>query len=183
MKRKKIFWILLPLLGILTAAVVVAIGVVREPEKALLKALSETADLQVRDVRFTEVGDSGIKWEVTAEKALYKKEDQLAIFEKIAAKVVMKDGTTYHMTGDKGTLKTDSRDLHIDGNVVIVSETGDRFTTRSLRYRNASRIIETDDPVEMESGSIRVNGVGMVFPLDENRISLLSKIRASSGQQ
>ena len=181
MKRKKILWVLLPLLGLLAVSLVLVIGVFREPEKALLKVLSEKTDLQVRDVHFTEVGDSGMKWEVRADTARYQRQDQLAFFEKIAVKLVMKDGATYLLTGDKGTLKTDSRDLEIEGNVLIVSETGDRFTTRSLRYRNADRIISTDDPVEMESGPIRVSGVGMIFPLDENRVSVLSKVRANSG--
>lgn len=182
MTRKKILWLLLPVLGLLVVAMVLVFGVFREPERALLKVLSEKTDLQVRGVRFTEVSDSGMKWEVTADTARYQKQDQLAFFEKIAVKLVMKDGATYLMTGDRGTMKTDSRDLEIEGNVVIVSEKGDRFTTRRLRYRNADRVISTADPVQMESGPIRVSAVGMILPLDEKKVSLLSGVRASSGQ-
>jgi LPS export ABC transporter protein LptC len=94
---------------------------------------------------------------------------------------VMKDGRTFLMTGDRGRFRTDSRDMEIEGNVGITAENGDRFTTDRLRYRNADRVIETDRPVLMENRHVRVSGVGMVFPLDENRVSLLSQVRASSG--
>jgi LPS export ABC transporter protein LptC len=180
-KRKKILWLVL-LLGLLAAALVLVMGVIREPEQALLKVLTDKIDLQVRDVRFTEVGDSGMNWEVTADTARYQKEAQLAHFENIRVKLVTKEGATYVLTGDRGTLKTDSRDLEVEGNVLIVSEKGDRFTTRSLKYRNADRVIRTDDPVQMESGLVRVSGVGMVLHLDENRVTLLAGVRASSGQ-
>lgn len=170
------------LIGIAVVVLIWLAGKVGETEKAVLTVLSEKSDLQVRDVRFTEVGDSGMKWELTADTARYRKRDQRVIFEKVIVRLVRKDGATFMLTGDRGTLNTDTRDLLIEGHVVIVSEKGDRFTTRSLRYRNAERIIETDDPVQMESGPIRVDGVGMIYNLDDNKVQLLSGVRARSGQ-
>ena len=115
------------------------IGVRKEPEKALLKIMADRVDLQVRNVRYTEVGDDGMKWEITADTARYQKKENLAFFERFTVHLVMKDGGTYVMTGDKGRFNTESRDLEIEGNVVIVSPQGDRFTTDHLQYWNAGR--------------------------------------------
>jgi LPS export ABC transporter protein LptC len=179
--RTKTALLALILFVVLAAAAILMIGVGREPEKALLKIMSDRVDLQIRNVHFTEVGDSGMKWEVTADTARYQKKENLAFFEKITVRLVMKDGRTFLMTGDRGRFRTDSRDMEIEGNVGITSENGDRFTTDRLRYMNAGRVIETDQPVLMENRRLRVSGVGMVFPLDENKVSLLSQVRASSG--
>jgi LPS export ABC transporter protein LptC len=92
--------------------------------------------------------------------------------------MVMKDGSTFVMSGDKGRFNTESRDLEIEGNVVIVSPYSDRFTTDRLRYRNAEKLIETDRPVLMDNPGVRVSGVGMVYSITGKNVSILSQVRA-----
>lgn len=179
-KRKTAIIILISAV-ILSSAVGLMIGLRVAPEKALLKIMADKVDLQIKNVRYTEVGDSGMKWEITADTARYLKKENLALFEKVTVRLIMKDGQTFTMNGDQGRLDTQSRDMEIDGNVGIVSENGNRFKTDRLRYRNGARQIETDRPVEMENGNVRISGVGMTFHLDDSRLTLLSQIRASSG--
>lgn len=180
MKRgRKTVLIVVILAVFLSAAAIITFYIPKEPEKALLKIMSDRVDLQVRNVRFTEVGDSGMKWELMADTARYQKKENLAFFEKLKVKLVMKDGRMFTMTGDQGRLNTESRDMEIEGNVDIVSDNGDRFKTDRLRYLNAAKRIETDDLVVMENKSIRVSGVGMAISLEEKKIVLLSQVRAS----
>ncbi len=178
MTRRRTLLIAALFVAILSVAAIYVIGMRKEPGKALLKIMSDRVDLQVRNVHYTEVGDSGMKWEITADAARYQKQENLALFDKLAVKLVMKDGMTFVMTGDHGRVNTESRDMEIDGNVGIVSENGDRFATDRLRYRNADKVIETDRPVAMENETIRVSGVGMVVSMDEKRVSILSQVRA-----
>jgi len=168
---------------VLIAAAIIVIGVKRTPEKALLKIMSDKVDLQVRNIHYTEVGDTGMKWEVRADAARYQKQDNLAFFDKITVRLVMKDGRNLVITGDRGRIKTDSQDMEIEGNVTIVSEEGDRFSTDRLYYRNAGKVIETDRPVLMENRYARVSGVGMVFPLEENRVSILSQVKSNFSEK
>ncbi len=164
--------------AVLSVATIFVIGMRKEPGKALLKVMSDRVDLQVRNVHYTEVGDSGMKWDITADTARYQKKEDLAIFDKLVVKLVMKDGKTFVMTGDHGRLNTESRDMEIEGNVSIVSENGDRFATDRLHYRNADKVIETDRPVAMENKNIHVSGVGMVVSLEGKKIAILSEVRA-----
>ena len=83
------------------------------------------------------------------------------------------------MSGDRGRFNTDSKDMEIEGHVVIVSENGDRFVTDRLRYSNAGKLIETEGPVVMENRNIRMSGVGMTLSLEEKKVALLSQVRAS----
>ena len=178
--KRKTALIVATLAVILSVTAILAIGLRRVPEKALLKIMSDRVDLQVKNVRYTEVGDSGMKWEITADTARYRKKENLALFDQVTVRLVMKDGRVFVMNGDRGQLNTQSRDMEIEGNVGIVSENGDRFATDRLLYRNEGKRIETDRPVVMENGSVRISGVGMILTLDEKKVTLLSQVRANS---
>jgi LPS export ABC transporter protein LptC len=168
---------------ILLAAAILAIRLLRPPEKALLKIMSDRVDLQVQNVHYTEVGNSGMTWEIKADTARYQKKENLALFDQIKVRLVMKDGRVFVLSGDSGRFNTQSRDMEIEGNVGIVSENGDRFSTDRLLYRDAEKRIETDRPVIMENSSIRISGVGMIVSLDEKKVTLLSQVRANSAGQ
>ena len=178
-KRKTVVIVAI-LTVILSVTAILMIGLRMAPGKALLKIMSDRVDLQVKNVRYTEVGDSGMKWEITADSAWYRKKENLALFEKVKVRLVMKDGRVFVMNGDRGRLNTESRDMEIEGNVGIVSENGDRISTDRLLYRNAGKQIETDRPVVMENRSVRISGVGMILTLDEKKITLLSQVRANT---
>jgi LPS export ABC transporter protein LptC len=182
MKTKRKTVIIVAILAvILSVAAILSIGLLRgSPEKALLKIMSDRVDLQVKNVRYTEVGDSGMTWEIRADTARYLKKENLALFDQVTVRLVMKDDRVFVMNGDRGRFNTLSRDMEIEGNVGIVSENGDRFTTDRLLYRDARKQIETDRPVIMENGSVRISGVGMIFSLDEKKVTLLSRVRADS---
>ena len=177
--NKKNF-LILGLLVLFVFAAVLFVGVIKEPPKALLEKMADKVDLQAKNVRYTQVGSSGMKWEITADSAQYQKKEDLALFEKVKAKVFMKDGRTFVMTGDKGVLNTRSRDMDIEGNVVVVSDSGDHFRTDRLSYRDAVKRIETDRPVVMENKNARISGVGMVLNLKDEKIAILSGVRAKS---
>ena len=180
MKRgRKTVLIVVVLAMVLSAAAIITINMPKEPEKALLKIMSDRVDLQIRNIRLTEVGDSGMKWEIMADTARYQKKENLAFLEKLNIKLVTKEGRTFLMTGDRGRLNTESRDVEIEGNVEIVSDNKDRFKTDRLRYLNAGKLIETEGSVVMENKNIRVSGVGMTISLEEKKMTLLSQVRAS----
>jgi LPS export ABC transporter protein LptC len=165
---------------ILSVSAILVLGLRNAPEKALLKIMSDRIDLQVRNVHFTEVGASGMKLEITADAALYRKQENLALFEKVKVRLITKDGRVFMMNGDRGRLNTQSREVEIEGNVGAVSDDGDRFSTDRLLYRDAGKRIETDRPVLMENSNVRISGVGMILNLDEKKVTLISRVRADS---
>ena len=171
--------IVVALAAVLSTVIIIMVSIPEEPGKKPLKIISDPVDLQVRNVRFTEVGDTDMTLEITAEVARYQKKKKLAIFDKPTVKLLLKDGRTFIMTGDRGRFNTDSKDVEIEGHVSIVSENGDRFTTDRLRYVNAGKLMETEGAVVMENKRIRVSGVGMALSLEEKKVALLSQVRAS----
>ena len=162
---------------------VAAIVLVMESRKSspipLLNIMSDKVDLQVKNINYTDVGDSGLKWEIKADSAKYIKSENLAMFDRVRVKLLMSDGKTIVMTGDKGTLNTNTKDMEITGNVEVVSDRGDRLTTDILKYSGSERRIYSEVAVTMENARMQVRGMGMSVSLDNYDLALLSRVRAN----
>jgi LPS export ABC transporter protein LptC len=143
-----------------------------------LKILPEHIDLQIKDIVYTEVGESNSKWEVKADTAQYIKKQNLAIFDKVQAKLTTADGKIYKMTGDKGQMLTDVKDVEIRGNVVIISDSGDRFSTDYLKYSDAEKKLYTDAPVVIENKRMKLKGVGLTIYMNTGELNLSSMVKA-----
>lgn len=162
----------------LAAFVLLALRAEYSSEDNRIKILSENVDLRVKDVLYTDVGDSGIKWEIMADTAKYMKNENLAVFDNVRIKVVMPDGKTFAMTGKSGRMNTETKNMEISGNVAIISDSGDRLTTDILKYSGSEKRFFTDSPVFMENRRMQVRGTGMTLSLNDQDVSLLSKVKA-----
>ncbi len=173
------------IITIVVAVVVSAVAVLfvlenyKSSKSPLLKIVPDNVDLVVKNINYTEVGDSGQKWEIKADSARYIKSENLAILDKVRVKLVMPDGKTLIMTGDNGKMNTDTKDMEIAGNVEVISDKGDRLTTTILKYSGSERRIYTEDAVKLENASMQVRGIGMSLSLKDNDVALLSKVKAS----
>jgi LPS export ABC transporter protein LptC len=170
------------IIGLAILIVAVAAGIfIAEKQKTtknLLKILPDKVDLQIKDVHYTDVAESGMKWEVTADTARYVKKDNVALFEKVAVKLITQEGKTFLLTGDTGQMRTDTKDMKISGNVKIVSDNGDSIMTDHLLYSNEDKTFHTDAVVMMENQRIKIKGKGLSLSLKDENLALLSGVTA-----
>ncbi|PKN20510.1 MAG: LPS export ABC transporter periplasmic protein LptC [Deltaproteobacteria bacterium HGW-Deltaproteobacteria-6] len=166
---------------IMVLAALVIFAVVRgtgEKKTNVIKILPDQADVSIQDFVYTEVGKNNIQWEVKAKTAQYKKKQKLALFDQVQIKLTTQKGKVYIMTGDKGEMLTDKKDVEIKGHVVITSDTGEKVLTDYLHYGDVQKIIHTDAPVVMESKRMKIQGVGMSIFINKGHLTLLSRVRA-----
>jgi LPS export ABC transporter protein LptC len=166
--------------GVITVALI--LEGMNSTENQGIKILSDNVDLRVRDVIYSDVGDSGLKWEIRADTARYLKNERIALFDKVTIKVILKDGNAYVMTGTNGRVNLDSKDMEIEGNVKIGSDFGDNLTTDILKYSGAEMKFHTNSPVVMKNRRMEVKGTGLSISLKDETLSLLSKVRARADQ-
>ena len=146
--------------------------------KDLLKALPEQIDLQIKGFVYTEVGEADSQWEMKADTATYYRKKNLALFDRVQIKINMSDGKSFIMTADKGQMFTDTKDVEIKGNVVITSDTGDKFHTDYLNYNEEERKFFTDAPVTMENKRMKIKGVGLTLFIKKGQLKLSSMVKA-----
>jgi LPS export ABC transporter protein LptC len=102
----------------------------------------------------------------------------LALFDRVKIKLNTVEGKIYIITGDKGQMQTDKKDLQIKGNVVIVSDTGERFSTDYLNFSDAEKKVHTDAPVAMENKKMKIKGTGFTLYIKTGELNLSSLVKA-----
>lgn len=163
------------------AVVIATVTIVKINEtkfKNLVKILPDNVDLQMKGFVYTEVGEGNSQWEVKAKTATYYKKQNLALFDQVQIKLTMSDGKVYLMTGDKGQMLTDKKDVEIKGNVVITSDAGDKFSTDYLKFNDAEKKFYTDAPVIMENKRMKIKGVGLTLFINNGQLNLSSMVKA-----
>ncbi|PKN77230.1 MAG: LPS export ABC transporter periplasmic protein LptC [Deltaproteobacteria bacterium HGW-Deltaproteobacteria-10] len=179
LNKKKV--ILLSILVILLVSVLSVVYVIRnfsDKPKSTLKILPDHIDLQIKDFVYTEVGEANSKWEVKAKTAQYNKKQNYAVFDNVQIKLTTAEKKVYVMTGDKGHMLTDKKDIEIKGNVAIISESGDRFTTDYLKYSDAEKKFYTDAQVFMENKRMKIKGKGLTLFMNTGELNLTSAVKA-----
>jgi LPS export ABC transporter protein LptC len=177
-RKTKIISIILIICVVITAVVLVIINNIYDKPQNIVKLLPDHVDLQIKDFIYTEVGEANSKWEVKADSAKYIKKENLALFDRVKIKLTTSEGKIFIMTGDKGQMNTDKKNILIKGNVVIVSDAGDRFSTDYLNFNDAEKKVYTDAPVTMENKRIRIKGTGLTLYIKTGELNLSSLVKA-----
>jgi LPS export ABC transporter protein LptC len=163
---------------VILIAVVAVIRVNVNKPKNLLKVLQNSVDLQIKGFVYTEVGEANAKWEVKAETATYDKKTNLAVFDRVQIKLTTSDGKVFMMSADKGQMNTKEKNIEIKGNVVITSDSGDKFSTDHLNYTDAEKKFYTDAPVTMENNRMKLTGVGLTLFMNKGELNIPSMVKA-----
>ncbi len=178
MKKKKIL-IALAISSLMLVALAGYFWTAGKPKPTdLLKILPADIDLQVKEVKYEELGTAGVKWEIIADTARYLKKENTALFDRVKIKFIMKDGSIYNLSADRGKIDTASNDMELSGNIVIISDKGDRFKTQLLRFSKKEEQIFTKEPVIMENDFITVQAKGMTLSLKDEHLTLSSSVKA-----
>jgi LPS export ABC transporter protein LptC len=82
------------------------------------------------------------------------------------------------MSADKGRMFTDTKNIEIKDNVVIISDAGDKFSTDHLSYNDAEKKFYTDAPVTMENRHMKITGVGLTLFMNTGELNLSSLVKA-----
>lgn len=181
MKPGRKIKLIIPALVVLALGVIILFVALNLPggrKTNIIKILPDEADISIQNFVFTEVGKDNIRWEVRSDSAQYEKKQDLAVFDKVRVKLTMPDGKVIVMTGDKGEMLKDKKDLEIKGHVQIIADSGEKFSTDYLKYSDSEKKIYTGAPVVMESERIRIQGTGLEIFIQKGELILSSAVRA-----
>jgi len=127
---------------------------------------------------YTEATEEGVIWEVHAESAQYRKKDNLALLKNPKITLTMPDGRIYVLTGKEGTLKQDSKDMKLTGDVHLQSNNGNSFKTDEVTYSGREKRCHTGSPVSLKNSRMQIDATGMSISLADEHLTLLSGVKA-----
>jgi len=149
------------------------------PEKMQEDAASDNANIKLKNVNYNTVNENNIKmWDLKADSAMYYKDRERLLLEGVDVSFYS-DGKVYRLTGNTGEYNTKTRDIEVNGQVVGVLPDSTELRTETLLYNHQKRIMTTNDKISIKRGNILIDGVGVIINLEDKKMLILDKVRAS----
>lgn len=138
---------------------------------------AENADLSLKNIDYTETRDGKAVWRLKAADARHDLSSQVTWLTKVDLTFYGKGETgDLALIADNGVWNAEAGELEVSGQVVATSANGYRFTSERIHYREADRLLWTDESVRLVSDQIDLKGTGMRLLVDERKLKLLSKV-------
>lgn len=146
---------LLVTIVVTVGGVVVMFGIFRWLGKApqVGELIKTETEMSLHKVRQTAVTNGIKEWTLDAESVDLMGTQKRMLLTKPSVDFYMQDGSTLHMTADKGVLATDAKDISVSGQV-SVQHKGYHLQTDRLEYQHASRRLFTDSKVTINGSQL-----------------------------
>ena len=141
------------------------------------KISTEGADHRLEKIRLVEEKHGQRTWELEA-KAIYQYQDQnMIMLEEVRVTYYSKDGRTFIISGERGKVYQDTKNMELAGNVLLTSGDGYQLKTHSVAYQHSEKRVTTSDPVEIEGEQMHLVGRGMLVDMEAKTFKILSQVK------
>jgi LPS export ABC transporter protein LptC len=141
------------------------------------KMLTDGADARLEKIRFVEDKEGRKTWELEAKSIQQYQDQNMMLLEEVHVTYFTKEGRSFTISGQKGKIHQDSKNVELVGDVVLTSSDGYRMKTHSISYRHSEKIVTTSDPVEIEGDQIRLVGKGMWVDMEAKIFKVLAQVK------
>ena len=148
-----------------------------ERREAPPKILTDGADACLEKIRFVEDKQGQKTWDLEAKSIQQYQDQNIILLEDVKVTFYEREGRTFFLTGKQGKVHQDSKNMELEGDVVLTSNDGYRLKTHSVSYRNSEKVVSTSDPVEIEGEQIQLTGKGMLVKIEDKTFRILSQVK------
>lgn len=153
---------------------------------AIMPASTAEGDVEQAMQTISMVGarEGGKEWELKADEAIAFRGRNLWELKQVRAVLFAENGVEFTVTGSRGEVDTNSKNLKIEGDVTTRSSNGYTFNTESVTYSSSERTLVSPGQVMMigpkdeEGARLRLTGQGMLADLKSSEIQINKSIRA-----
>jgi LPS export ABC transporter protein LptC len=178
----RIRWILAAAIVLASIYLVVHISLrVRheQPPRLPDTSLPSGADLSLEQLRFNEVKDGAIKWELVAERADHDRSKNVTmLYRPVMTVPPAKGHGSIRLTSDLAEYDNRTRNVRLRGNVVVTGDKGSVFSTGWADFLSARSLIRTADRVRLQQPGLTVTGTGMELSTETRNVKVLSDVVA-----
>jgi lipopolysaccharide export system protein LptC len=139
----------------------------------------DSADAKISQFTFTQTKGDTVQWKVQAQEARLFERDRRATLQVVAVTLFGKQGKDMTVTGDEGTLNTETKDFVLANRsepLVIRTESGYVIYTNHLAWTDQTREIRTHDSVRIVGHGLEVTGRGLLGHLDREEFEVLEDV-------
>lgn len=169
---------------ILLLLVVLAVTLWPKGEKSdsltgLVEKLPPGVDLGLENVHYSQNEAGRKSWELDARRADYQRDAGELTLNKVRFVYYMdSDSGKLTTSSQQGTFNRNSRQLLLNGDVVMVADSGEKLQTQSLSYDLENKQARTDGFVQIENSQMTLSGTGMLLDIKQEQLQLFADVRA-----
>lgn len=147
------------------------------PVPKVSNAGTTPGNIGLQEINFVQV-KNGIKlWELKAEAVEYQQPKNLVSFKKVTLTYFPKDDQPIKLVGNLGRLDTQTKNISIEGEVIISTPDGYELKVPSLNYRDDIREVTTEKAFTLKGPDLLLDGQGMTMNLDSQKVWVKNKVR------
>lgn len=141
-------------------------------------------DQSIRDMHMIETKEGRKEWELRSDTASSINKNEMLELDGVKAILFSDNGVTFNVTGKKGSVQVKTKNLRVEGDVVVRSSNGYVFRTSAIDYDSQGRrmtsnsFVEMVGPKDVKGHGLKLTGTGMQALLDESSMEVLRDVRA-----
>lgn len=147
-----------------------------DPSSFLIESIPLEANLTISKIHQTATRKGVKEWSLDADSAQFFNARKQLVLNTIAMVFFMENNRQVHLSADRGTLATESKDVIVTGNIEVISEQN-RLKTDELHYTYEERLLFGDVPVEIIGQSFNLKADRMSYDLKANRAVFEGNVR------
>lgn len=147
--------------------------------RSIVETLPSNVDLTLKEINYTETQEGKRRWTLVADSAAHSIGAGITRIENIHMTFFDLEGVgDLTLTARNGELNSETREISVNGDVVVHSPKGYALYTEWLHYREVDRMASTDAPVRLLSDTMEVTGTGMRLDVRKYSVVLLKDVKA-----
>ncbi len=179
---RRVKWILLVFIGLSIVGVGGLLWVnlrdqMKKGDPAETPKLGENIEQKLEKIRFVEEKKGKIHWELEANTIHQYQKENILLLEEVKLIYYSADGRMITLSGDRGKVYQDSKNVELMGKVVLTTSDHYQLKTNSLFYDHLKKKVTSSDPVELEGREIRLEGQGISISLEDKIFKVLHQVK------
>jgi len=144
----------------------------------LVSSIQDGAGMAISCVRQTAVRNGIMEWCMDAASAEYLNAENRAEFISPAVTFFMEGRDKIMLTAEKGTVRTDSNNISVSGNVVV-KDADYVLKTEALKYDNADQMFLTNTPVALSGTDFNLTAESASLNMKSRQAVLKGNVRGT----
>ena len=178
-KKLKLFLLAFIVIA-LTAVIAVFINyrrILENPEK-LISSFPVDSNLSIGKIHQTSTKNGVKEFTLDAASAYYTASKKKVVLNDLSVTFFLKNKQEVYLTANKGIIKTESKDIEITGNVIVINESSKLFTEK-IQYNHSRRLLLSKVPVKIVGNSFQLTADRMSLDLNTNNTVFEGRVEGS----
>ena len=180
-KPKKLKIFLLATICI-TLSSVIWIYIGYQQDSTVTEPISESSDsdttLSIGKIQHTATRKGKKEWSLEAASANYIGKTNQMVLDDLTVTFFLDDASEIRLTADKGILNTESNDIEVSGNVVVINREY-KLLTKELNYAHDKRMLYSTAPVTISGPEAHLAADTISFDLNTKKVTLEGSVETT----